>query len=396
MMTLAAFASIDADPVPGGSRRTHQQAILADLGQALRQAAATWSPAWVGLSQDDSANMVYIAGNSAVDGQYAVVIRGTDFNMLTDDIEDFDVDNAVPFPVGGSVVHIAEGTSKAHNLLIEAVGSSGRTLLEELTSHVGDGAGSTIFVTGHSLGGALATTVALYLQAALPKARFQVYTFAAPTAGLTDFADQYDRTFPRNDPGANSAWRAYNAWDVIPQAWQASTLGQILSWYPSPGPSQPWWVNLVLQFITRLPGNLHYQQPTTNVHQLNNPSWPEALRDPQADFLSQVAFQHDCNTYLTLLRAPNVGVFSSITPNWASRGTDPITLTVSGLGFSRQSTVSFTNSGIAVQSTVVEDQSKLTVTASVADRAPLGACDVIVTSGSGNRIPGGSGSFMVL
>ena len=42
---------------------------------------------------------------------------------------------------------------------------------------------TTIYVTGHSLGGCATTTVALYLQAALTNHVFQVYTFAGPTAG---------------------------------------------------------------------------------------------------------------------------------------------------------------------------------------------------------------------
>jgi len=397
MMTLSAFASIDEKPLPAGVDQRHEQAILTDLGLALGQAAAGWTPVWAGVSAERSANMAYIAKNEEITNQYAVVTRGTDFAMPIDILEDFGVQKTAQFPAGGRVVQIAEGTSEAHDLLIEAVGNDGYTLLEELASRVGtDGDGSTIFVTGHSLGGALATTVALYLQTALPDACFQVYTFAAPTAGLTDFAGLYDQTFPGNGPGANSSWRVCNIWDVVPQAWQASTLGDILSWYPPPGPSQSSQVNLILRHVIGLPGDLPYQQPSTNVAQLNNPCWPDAVRDPQPDFLTETGFQHDCNTYLTLLGAPTVSVLSSVAPNVLRRGADSTTLKLTGLGFSDQTTASFSNGGIIVRSRVPHSQNKLSVTVSVADDAPLGSCDVILTSENGERIPGGTRSLLVL
>ena len=57
----------------------------------------------------------------------------------------------------------------------------------------------TFYVTGHSLGGALATTVSLFLFAQTWRAPipiFAVYTFAAPTAGDQNFADWFKKQFP--------------------------------------------------------------------------------------------------------------------------------------------------------------------------------------------------------
>jgi Lipase (class 3)/Quinohemoprotein amine dehydrogenase, alpha subunit domain III len=392
MMTLSAFASIDEHPLPPRLHSIHEQAILSDLGLALRQAAPNWSPVWVGLSSDHDANMAYIAHNELVTNQYAVAIRGTDFDILANTWDDAYVWETVAFPAGGT---IAQGTADAHNMLVAAVGSSGRTLVQELASRVGpDGQSSTIFVTGHSLGGALATTVALYLQAALPKAVFQVYTFAAPTAGLTDFASTYDRVFSGNGIGGNSSWRIYNAWDAIPQAWQAGTLSTLPSWYPAPGPTPSDSDWLALEALQFLPAGQPYQQPTVNVCQLNDPDWQAADKNAQAGFGGEVAFQHDCNTYLTLLKAGNVAVLDNVSPNALSRGAGA-TLTLTGLGFSDQTTVSFSNGGIAVQPPVLNGPSTLKVTVSVAADAPQGPCDVIVTSGNGIRIPGGTTSFFV-
>jgi predicted lipase len=50
-------------------------------------------------------------------------------------------------------------------------------------------AGSTIYVTGHSLGGCLASATAPYLAQELGGAGgLRVYTFAAPSAGDATFA----------------------------------------------------------------------------------------------------------------------------------------------------------------------------------------------------------------
>ena len=390
-MTLSAFASVNEHPLPGRYHSLHEQAILTDLGLALRQAAPNWSPVWAGLSSD-GAYMAYIAHNEQATNEYAVVIRGTDFDILSNDWDDFYVWETAAFPTGG---RIAQGISDAHNQLITAAGSSGRTLGAELAARVvSGGRGSTIFVTGHSLGGALATTVALYLQAALPQAVFQVYTFASPTAGLTDFAGIYDQTFPGNGTDANSSWRVYNLWDAVPQAWQSDTLSALPSWYPAPGPapSDSEWATL--EGLQWLPAGQPYQQPSVNVCQLNDPSWQAAYKNPQADFADEIAFQHNCNTYLTLLNAANVAVLSSVSPNALCRGME-VPLTMSGLGFSDKTTVAFSNEGISVHSTALENPSVLKVTVSVTAGAQDGPCDLILTSENGDRIPGGTSSFFV-
>jgi hypothetical protein len=405
MMTLSAFASIDEAALPGEWGLVQEQVILSDLVPALRESTitASWAPVWVGLSASGGANMAYIAQNKSDTSQYAVVIRGTDFAMLVDLLEDLCVQETESFTPGSDTVRIAQGTSVAQRLLAAAVGTNLHTMLQELTSRVGaDGAGSTIFVTGHSLGGALATTVALYLHNALPDASFQVYTFAAPTAGLADFADLFASTFPGNDPGANSSWRVHNAWDVVPQAWQPDTLQAILSWYPSPGPAQTYLVHQIIEGITELPGTLHYQQPSVNVCQLNDLPWAQALKDPQAvhktldDFITQNGFQHDCNTYLQLLDAPTVAAVYGLSPNTLHQDTASAPVTLSGLGFTADTTVSFSNPGVRTDSIVCTSQGQLMLNVSVASDAPPGPCNVTVCATAGGSIPGGKAAFAVL
>lgn len=396
MMTLSAFASIDAAQVDDlFATELLETAILTDLGQGLQQSKTNWTPVWAGISTHDGANMAYIAQNQAALNQYAVVIRGTDFAMLLDVWEDNQVQTTQEFTVGNTSVHIAEGTAAAHDLVVKAKGSNGNTILQELASKVGaDGQGSTIFVTGHSLGGALATTVALSLQNALPMATVQVYTFAAPSAGLGDFAALFDRTFPASSPSVNSSWRIYNAWDVVPQAWQHDTLQAILDWYPSPGPAQSADDQKNVQGIVNKPGNLPYQQPSVNPGRLNDVDWAQALKNPQADFMGEVGFQHDCNTYLQLMDAPTVSMLGSLQPNKMLPGTF-WTLDLTGLGFTPDTRVSFSSDDIVVHNVKFESPGELKVDVFVQQNAALGPRDVMVSSPAGVRIPGGTSAFYV-
>jgi hypothetical protein len=84
-----------------------------------------------------------------------------------------------------------------------------------------------IFVTGHSKGGALCSTLALWLadtqgQGSVPederwdiegKATVYCYSFAGPTAGNTKFADYSNRKI------GDRCWRIANRQDIVPHAW---------------------------------------------------------------------------------------------------------------------------------------------------------------------------------
>ena len=120
--------------------------------------------------------------------------------------------------LGGSVLRseFAEGVS-LHEFLAAVLRASGGPL--------------QIAVTGHSKGGALATTLALALRNAQgavgnvedrwdpdSKAEVSAYSFAGPTAGNAAFAQLSDQTI-----GARCR-RVVNAHDIVPQAWAIAAL----------------------------------------------------------------------------------------------------------------------------------------------------------------------------
>ena len=124
---------------------------------------------------------------------------------------------------------------------------------------------------------------------------------------------------------------------------------------------------------------------------LNGQDWGSAYKDPdsQADFLAEIAFQHDNNTYLQLLDAPTVAMVGSLSPKGASRTVD-----LTGLGFTSGTQVAFSGEGVTVTGVNFVSQSKLTVDVSVAWRATPGPRDVVVSQ-AGSAIAGGTSAFFV-
>jgi hypothetical protein len=133
----------------------------------------------------------------------------------------------VPVIAGGTYLGL-------QNLLAMEV--SGVTMLSALNTYVQQNniTGATINVAGHSLGGALAPVMAMYMQdtqATWNTVSGSITTIAAwptagPTPGNVDFAN-----YVAKHMGANYVSR-YNPIDVIPQAWMYSSMENIPGIYP--------------------------------------------------------------------------------------------------------------------------------------------------------------------
>ncbi len=115
---------------------------------------------------------------------------------------------------------------------------TGQTLKAFLKQRVSEAPKSEIYVTGHSKGGALSSTVTLWLTdtqgpTIAPKeswdpenrATIRCYSFAGPTAGNASFADYSDARL-----GADCR-RVWNRMDIVPRGFVASELRRISSDY---------------------------------------------------------------------------------------------------------------------------------------------------------------------
>lgn len=368
MMTLAQLAALSPTPRPSGETVAQQaQRILTGINSTLLDpklaTAGLWQAVWVGLTQDRG-NLCFIAVCPSQNA-FAVSCRGTQFNSLVDLGEDLAVGTLAQFTPQDTALLVSQGSMEALTEAVNCIGVPSGTMFETLSLLLGAApAGQpTLYVTGHSLGGAMATMLAVYLWAQnwTTTPAFAVYTFAAPSAGLASFADYYDTHLTNNPP--NQTWRVYNAWDAVPYAWASLPTVQD-SFYPTPtsdnpknpGPAQTLTVKTLLSQVARMPGSNVYVQTNgnspigknTKVLDTDYSVFDAANTSTTTEaFLGQVAYQHNC--YLTLLSAselPAAGaqggppIVESISPNNGSAAGGAL-VTITGGVFTTDCVVDF-------------------------------------------------------
>lgn len=91
------------------------------------------------------------------------------------------------------------------------------SIRDEIHEQVQNSATTQYRVTGHSLGGAIATLCAVDLQYNFgSKAVIEAYTFGSPRVGNAAFSESYQQRVP-------NTWRVVNGWDAVaglPAPWQ--------------------------------------------------------------------------------------------------------------------------------------------------------------------------------
>lgn len=153
-----------------------------------------------------------------------VIFRGSESN--TDWITNFNFNQAKIYPYAGTS---ASGT-EIHEGFVKAYFS----VRDEIHRYFKQSSRQEVIVTGHSLGGALATICAVDLQYNFTEQfGVQVYTYGAPRVGNLGFAESFDDRVPQS-------YRFIHGMDLIPalpRPWQgyrhvqeAYRLGSRWSW----------------------------------------------------------------------------------------------------------------------------------------------------------------------
>ena len=319
LLTLAASAYVDEKPLPGESISNQTARMRRDIDTALGQSVyAGWQVVWGPALAGDRGNMMYVAGNADLN-QYAVAIRGTDWSFWLDWIEDLaSLLPLVPFPYlvqpAPDGIKIAAGTLVGLEELVQMTGDASgapvslSTFLRQLPSD------ADIFVTGHSLGGCLASVVAAWLASVFGgAARLKAYTFAAPSAGNAAFADYFNALFIDSDTNTSKAFRVYNSLDSVPNAW--ASLATIVTYY-DPSPLCPTYVRDIIVGALLDVGSEYVQVGTEEYGSAIKltgtiapwASWWDLDPTGTAQFTHQVGQQHATSTYFGLLNAvPTVG-----------------------------------------------------------------------------------------
>ena len=232
------FALRDAEP-------QRAERIAEEIRRALKtwlavkdqQWELVWGPGLAALKDDVyDDNMTFVARKGDEPNTYVIATRGTNPISLRDwVIEDFDVGTQVDWAYGspppGSKPRISQAASIGLNHLLDmrpasTVPGAGTTLAEFLTERCADGAGKEmkVCVTGHSLGGARAPTLARYLVDELaPKLAGQLdvsyVAFAGPTAGNADYAAYSAARLP-----AGPHPRVAHSLDIVPHVWTTRSI----------------------------------------------------------------------------------------------------------------------------------------------------------------------------
>ena len=400
MMTLAALAANAPDARPSGETQARRETrMLNGISEQLKTLGIGWEMSWGGLSVD-GANFAYIAVNASAQAA-AVVIRGTIFTPI-DLLEDLDVGTlveftAVPPAALTEPLLVSKGAMAAFTEVMNIVSAPANghsTLLDWLQYLVENQNVQTIYVTGHSLGGCIASMVALFL--ATNPAYFSgtsphiiAYTFAAPTAGLKAFADCYDICVTKAAP--NSSWRIYNAYDAVPNAWAslANLVPDQGGFFPDPGPGENKdTAGLIKAFLNTPNGNLYVQtnqgdtKTSVEINRNYRQRDADAICESVDDFLAQLAYQHQNDTYLKALGEPGLLSPSPIVTGLEQNNTGPVgggtPVTIRGKNFRRNSVVDF-GTVATIDTPTWNSQEELEVTAPPG----LGVVDIRVTTDFG-------------
>lgn len=207
--------------------------------------AVAWGPATYtipgALYQE---NMAFVVENQTTPGQLAIAIRGTnsvaDIDWLLDDLDVRDMMPWIPPGTLTPVGNISESTSIALQSILALQGTvAGSNDISTLVEFLTDKATTplNVCVTGHSLGGCLTSTLALYLKERQSlwdvsgQSLVSCISFAGPTAGDQNFATYSDAKFSGGPypPGwdttlGNTCDCVRCSLDVAPLVWDSNNV----------------------------------------------------------------------------------------------------------------------------------------------------------------------------
>lgn len=263
---------------PRHNRGTHDwiERWLGLLDPVRDQWDLVWGPAThrLPLSVFDD-NMMFVVRHRVDRERYVVVVRGTNpISLANWLVEDFLVLGQWAWPHANQgdrsprismavQIGLHALTHMKPELGVPGAGLSLERFLKTEIRARGSGSALHICFTGHSLGAALAPTLALHLDDTRGvtnwdpdgRATLSAVLFAGPTPGNADFAQRY-----REKLGARTD-RITTSLDVVPLAWQVDSLARLRHIY-EPHIPFPWELRPVLPLVIRAVSSRRYQHVT--------------------------------------------------------------------------------------------------------------------------------------
>ncbi|HVF60697.1 MAG TPA: hypothetical protein VNJ70_12900 [Thermoanaerobaculia bacterium] len=313
-MATLAFVAYLGEELTGSDDKVEGELVqcLVDQLAAEPLTQGKWTLAWgpavykFDIAHYDD-NMLYVVRDAADPAHLAIATRGTNAKAILDWLlEDLDVDHLVAWRYGDapSGAKISQATENGLRVLQTMVPASGpvpnQTLTQFLKTYSQANGALQIHVTGHSLGGALAPTLALWLADTRGdwdtsgQSTIAVVSLAGPTAGNAAFAAYSDSRI------GSSTTRLHNQYDVVPLAWNYATMRAIPGLYePQIKPEED--IRLAIDLARDLVKHKGYTQIRPDA-----PVLPGGALFPGTSYLDQVSAQHSCGYECALGLVPSL------------------------------------------------------------------------------------------
>lgn len=346
MMSLA-FTVDAASVVKGDTQASNQEAmtitecVMSKADMLKDKWELVWGPRVYDfplVSHGESNNTMLVAKSTDEANTYAVAIAGTNGSSWSDWLfEDFWVTRQNRWPYGSPpaspVAKVSTATWIGLKCLqgmvpYQGIPGAGKDLAGFLKDEAAKVQGDiTVYVTGHSLGGALAPATALWLHDTRKggpwwtgqiawdpdeRATVKTYPFAGATPGNGAFKSYIDSQFE-----GDRMVVVNNTLDMVPHAWNYETLMEIPDLYPQPWQCPATFGKLIDGVAAGLKP-LDYQfvgqgdqvQPITgDIADIPNPPKSQIGR-----FFAQALYQH-INVYFEKLGLEQLGeVMGECTP----------------------------------------------------------------------------------
>ncbi len=298
-ITLACIGYI----AEGHSSEIQQSEMRAALQQSDLPTAGKWEILWGPWKHQTNLWYVAVGANAQGARTAAIVIRGTQMKKIDSLHEDFDF-GLVPVPWVDPrlpiLAMVGRGFVTAFRRLLKARDPATRKNALDFVATLGSG--TVIDVVGHSLGGAMAPLMALYVKKLFPRQVVRSFPFGGQTTGNANFAKWYARSF-----AGQPATHWINHLDTI---WMAlANLDRIEQLYGPDGPKCP---DLVKAIIDK------YLKPHAGKYAaIANPAILDGKLYGLEGWLTEASSQHQHFYYMYLCGVPETVIRERLDPDWS-------------------------------------------------------------------------------